>query len=128
MTETLLPEIKDPDARRAIVDTVFTLFARWHLHEINQVRLLGVSSLSELKQYNFPTDEGPVLTRIGNLLAIDRALGKYFSYQPTARDLWVTVAKDELDGETPLAIMLAQGSEGISRVRQLAESLLEKEI
>ena len=128
MTKTLLSEIKDPDARQAIVDTVFALFARWNLHELNQVQLLGVNSVSGLKQYKFPTDEVSVLERMGNLLAIDRALGKYFPYQPTARDLWITIPKDELGGETPLAIMLAQGKEGISRVRQLAESLLENEI
>lgn len=128
MVETLLPEIKDLDARRAIVDAIFALFTRWHLHEINQAQLLGVSSVSELQQYRFPTDEASVLIRMGDLLAIDRALLKYFPYQPTAQDIWITIPKDELGGETPLAIMLSQGSEGISKVRRLAESLQESEI
>ena len=128
MVETLLPEIKDPGARRAIVDAVFALFDRWHLHEINQAQLLDIEKVTELKQYTFPTDDASVLTRMGDLLAIDRALYKYFPYQPTARDLWITLPKDDLDGETPLAIMLAQGSTGISKIRRFAESLLEGEV
>jgi len=128
MVETLLPQIKDPEARRAIVDAIFALFARWHLHEINQAQLLGIGSVSDLKQYKFPTDDAAVLTRMGDLLAIDRALLKYFPYQPTARDLWITIPQDRLDGEVPLAIMLAQGSIGISKVRQFAELLLESEV
>lgn len=126
--ETLLPEIKDPEARRAIVDAIFALFDRWHLHEINQAQLLGLSSISDMKQYEFPADDAVVLTRMGDLLAIDRALLKYFPYQPTARDLWITIPKDSLGGDTPLAIMLSQGSIGISKVRRLAESLLESDI
>ena len=128
MVETLLSGIKDPEARQAIVDAIFALFNRWHLHEINQAQLLGIDGVSALKQYKFPDDDTAVLTRMGDLLAIDRALLKYFPYQPTARDLWVTIAKDKLGGETPLAIMLAQGGEGISKVRRLAESLLESEV
>ncbi|WP_455200127.1 hypothetical protein, partial [Kaarinaea lacus] len=75
-----------------------------------------------------PADDIVVLTRMGDLLAIDRALLKYFPYQPTARDVWVTIPKESLGGETPLAIMLSQGSNGISEVRRLAESLLERDV
>ncbi|WP_455208028.1 hypothetical protein [Kaarinaea lacus] len=126
MTETLLPQLQDPEARQAVVEAVLALFDRWHLHEVNQARLLGVASVSDLKQNKLPADTSGVLRNIGHLLAIDRALSKYFPYEPTARDQWVFVPQKKLADETPLTVMLEQGEEGIRKVRELLEIQLEQ--
>ena len=124
MTDTLLPQLKDPEARAALVEAIFALFERWHVHELNQARLLGVDSVSEIKRNKFPDDASQVLENIGQLLAIDRALFKFFPYEPTARDQWVFVPQSKLGNETPFAIMLEQGLEGIRKVRELLEEKL----
>lgn len=125
MTETLLPQLEEAEARESVLEAVFALFDRWELHELNQARLLGVSQIADLKQNKWPANSADVLRNIGHLLAIDRALMKYFPYEPTSRDLWILVPKKEFADETPLAIMLEDSLAGILKVRELAESLSE---
>ena len=124
MTDTLLPQLEDPEARAALVEVIFALFERWHMHELNQARLLGVDSVPDIKRNKFPEDASRVLEHIGQLLAIDRALLKFFPYEPTARDQWIFVPQPKLENETPLTIMLEQGIEGIRKVRELLEERL----
>jgi hypothetical protein len=124
MTDTLLPQLEDPEARKALVEAIFALFERWHVHELNQARLLGIDSVSDIKNNKFPDDASQVLENIGQLLAIDRALLKFFPYEPTARDQWIFVPQPKLENETPLTIMLEQGIEGIRKVRELLEERL----
>lgn len=126
MTESLLPQLENPETRKALLEAIFALFERWHLHEVNQAQLLGVENLSELKQEKFPEDATSILENTGQLLAIDRALLKFFPYEPTARDQWIFVPRSELGDETPLNVMLEQGTEGIRKVRELAEALLKQ--
>ncbi len=123
MTETLLPQLETPEARRAAVEAVLALFARWRLHEVNQAELLGVAAINKLKSTGIAALDASVLKRAGNLLAIGRALKKNYSYQPVARDQWIMKPQKQLKGETPLAIMLLKGDEGIRIIRELAESL-----
>lgn len=125
MKETLLPQLEEGDARESVLEAVFALFDRWQLHELNQARLLGVSRIADLKQNIWPTNSTEVLINIGHLMAIDRALLKYFPYEPTSRDLWILVPKKELADETPLTVMLEQGTDGIRKIRELAESLVK---
>ena len=94
------------------------------MHELNQARLLGVDSVSDIKRNKFPEDASRVLEHIGQLLAIDRALLKFFPYEPTARDQWIFVPQPKLENETPLTVMLEQGLEGIRKVRELLEERL----
>ena len=125
MTESLLGELQDTEARQAVIDSTLALFKRWQLHEVNQSQLLGVSSISTLKRQSPDKLEMAVFTRMGNILAIDRALQKHFCYEPKNRDNWILQSQEELKGETPLDIMLTQGDKGIRKIKQLAESLSE---
>lgn len=126
MSETLLTQLQDPEARRAVIEVVLTLFEHWQLHEINQAELLGVSNISDLQQDILPSDNSNVFQRIGHLLAIDRALVKYFSYRLKTRNTWILQPHDKLDSEMPLTIMLEQGLEGIKRVSHILESQLAR--
>lgn len=125
MTESLLGELKDPEARQAVIESTLALFNRWQLHEVNQGQLLGVPGISMLKHQPVSDLETSIFTRMGNILAIDRALRKHFPYEPKNRDKWILQPQEKLKGETPLDIMLIQGDKGIRKIKQLAESLSE---
>lgn len=121
MPQTLLPQLEDPEARKAVAEAVMALLARWGLHEVNQARLLGLPTVFELKRKIVDADS-QTMERIGYLLAIDRALLKRFPYEPGKRDRWVFTANEHLDGLTPLSLMLEKQVKGLIVVRALAES------
>ena len=122
MPETRLQELRDPEARQAVIEAASALFKRWELHPVNQAALLGVADMTDLKDAGLLSDGSSVFKRIGHLLAIDRALLKHFPYQATTRDRWVWQELPQLHGLTPMAFMLQEGLEGIKQVRQMLES------
>jgi len=123
MTEIPPSKLNNDEVSESVLDAVFALFDRWQLHELNQAALLGVNRIDELKQNQWPENSSEVLEKIGHLLAIDQALSKYFPYELTSRDLWILVPKKEFADESPLAVMLESGLEGIRKVRIFVESL-----
>lgn len=120
MTDTLLPQLEDPEAREAVAEALMALFARWDLHEVNQAQLLGLSSVYELKR-KMVEASSDTMERAGYLLAVDRALLKQFPAQPGKRDRWIFTRNAKLGGLTPLAVMLEQGVPGIILVKELVE-------
>ena len=122
MTKTLLPELHDKEARQAIAESVLSLLQRWNLHEINQSELLGLPSIVEVYQRKLQTANAETMTRIGHILAIDRALQKRFPHEPARRDQWIFSPNMSLNDETPLSTMLKSGLPGILLVRNLIES------
>lgn len=125
MKDTLLPELKDPDARKAVIEAVLALFARWDVPEMYQASLLGMEIVSKLNRLELPQADSAVFERIGHLLAIERALVIRYPYQYQTRDEWVNCAQQELGYRVPLFIMVNQGLEGIKKVRQVLESVPE---
>jgi len=123
MTEIPPSKLNNDEVSESVLDAVFALFDRWQLHELNQAALLGVNRIDELKQNQWPENSSEVLEKIGHLLAIDQALSKYFPYELTSRDLWILVPKKEFADESPLAVMLESGLEGMRKVRIFVESL-----
>ncbi|MGD8569447.1 MAG: DUF2384 domain-containing protein [Gammaproteobacteria bacterium] len=128
MDDTLLPQLQEPEARHAVIDAVMALFVRWRLHDLNKAQLLGVADIADLKHHRAHKMESTVLARAGHLLAIDRALNRHYAYQPRMCDQWVSRPQEALNGETPLAVMLEQGSRGIRKVRELAEFQLDDSV
>lgn len=121
MAETLLPQLEDPEARKAVAEALMVLFARWGLHEVNQAQLLDLPSVYELKRKI--VDAGSdTMERAGYLLAVDRALLKQFPSQPGKRDRWIFSGNAQLGGLTPLAVMLEKGVPGIILIKKLVES------
>jgi hypothetical protein len=123
MRETLLPQLQDPEARRAVSEVLIALFDRWQLHELNQAQLLGLDNISSLRRDKILPDTPAVLERVGHLLAIDRALLKQYPYRSGYRDRWVTIPSDSFNGESPLQIMLTRGIEGIREIQEHLEYL-----
>lgn len=122
--ETLFTRLHSSETRSAVIDAVLALFTRWRLHDINQAQLLGVGDIGNFKYPNLLNPEPVVLARAGDLLAIDRALNRYYAYQPRVCDRWVSTPQKQLNGATPLAIMLTEGYRGIGKIRELVESQL----
>ena len=44
MSETLLPELNDPEALKALAEVVAALLDQWRVHEVNQAALLKVTN------------------------------------------------------------------------------------
>lgn len=122
MPETWLHLLQDPVARRVVIDATGALFKRWRLHPVNQAELLGLSDMSELEHYTSAAMEPQVFERIGHLLAIDRALQMLYPYQAKLRDQWVWQTQAQLDKQTPMALMLREGMDGIKLIRHILES------
>jgi len=120
MVESLIPQLDSTEAREAVAQAVIALFARWQLHEVNQAQLLGLSSGFNLKSKITEGDTN-TMERVGCLLAIDRALKKHFPSQPATRDRWIFTGNSQLNGVTPLSVMLDKGLPGIVLVKELAQ-------
>ena len=121
MQDTLLPQLEDPEARKAVAEAVLALFNRWNLHEVNQARLLGIPTVIELKRKIVDADTD-TMERIGYLLAIDRALLKHYPLESRERDRWIFTANEHLHGLTPLSVMLEKGIAGLVVVKALIVS------
>ena len=121
MNETLIPELNEPEALKALTEVITALLNRWGLHEVNQAALLNVTDMSRFKLGEpLPKDQA-VLERTGYLLAIDRALKTLHPYTPRSRDRWISTPQAKFDGRSPLQVMLAEGIEGIKEIRRNVE-------
>lgn len=123
--ETLVPELKDPETRKALAEVILAQFKRWDLHEVNQAMLLGLAEMTELRQGEPLPDDSMVLERVGHLLAIDRALSKLYPSQPNSRDRWISTPQPHLGARAPLELMLVGGIQAIKEVRAMVESDVE---
>lgn len=122
MAETLVPEITDAEARKALGEAVRAVLERWGLPEPVQAGLLGLSRMADLTPAEAPLGDHDLWERIGHLLAIVRALRAAYPYRPQFRDRWIAEPHERLGGRTPLEVMLAGGVEGVREVRGVAES------
>ena len=68
MTETLVTELRTPEARTALADALLALFKQWRIHEINQFELLGMQEVKKLQQGVPLPDDVNVLERAGKAL------------------------------------------------------------
>jgi hypothetical protein len=121
MTDTLLPQLEEPEAREAVADAVLALLTRWGLHEVNQARLLALNSVIECKR-KIAAGESTTMERAGYLFAIERALLKRFPSQAQKRNEWIFLRNERLAGLAPLSIMLEKGVPGMILVKKIAET------
>lgn len=119
--KTWLPEVRDPETRRALAESLVDLFRRWQLREADQAALLGLEDVTSLTLGAPLPDTPEALERAGHLLAIGRALKRRYPYQPLLRDRWINEPQAVFMFESPLDIMLSKGGEGIRLVRASLE-------
>lgn len=108
------------EMRSAETNALLRLFQEWHLDTATQAALLGVRDKA-LAGYldGRPLDDDPaLLARARDLLAIHKILRPRFDRRDEAIRAWLRAPADWLDGQTPLAAMLAPDG-GLSRLRAL---------
>ena len=117
MGRTLVSGLHEPEARLALAQALGPLFSAWELEAGTRSALLGLPE-GALPGPDAPLpDEPRVLERAGELLAIGRLLQRLYPYRPERRDRWIAEPEEAFGGRTPLAVMLAEGREGIAKVR-----------
>jgi hypothetical protein len=121
MPDTLLADLEDPVARKALRETVIALFDRWKLSERDRLTLLGPGREPGSAADAVSPGERESMQRIGHLLAIGRALDAKFPDRPELRDRWIATYPVKLHGMRPLDVMLADGLQGMKRVRSLLQ-------
>jgi hypothetical protein len=121
MGESLLSELEDPESRKALRETVLALFDRWNLGERDRAVLLGLSEKPDGTADEVLLTDRQSMERIGQLLAIGRALDAKFRDQPELCDRWIATYPVKLRGVRPLDVMLTDGLTGMEKVRSLLQ-------
>lgn len=118
MPRTLLPEIETPEARLALAEAAFGVLGGWGVAPAQQAALL---KLAAPLAPGAPLPADPVVLECaGHLLGIERALKRRHPDDPAARHAWLMLPAPELDGRSPLRVML-DGVAGFARVRAQLE-------
>lgn len=121
MVRTLLPEIKDQEALKALAESIGGFFDRLGIRQAEQRQLLGMENWAGAATKQLPSDPA-VLQRVGHLLAIDRALQDLDAELPGSASWWMRTPQPMLSGQSPISVMLTQGILGMKKVRAILES------
>lgn len=111
------------EGRAALAKMVMQLFDLWRINTQEQTALLGLSenarmTLARYRKGEPLADNRDLLDRVGNLLAIHRALRILF---PHNRDLvyqWISTPNKAFEGQTPISVIRADGFLGLLIVRR----------
>lgn len=126
-TATSLPQLADEGTRQDLARVLTALFERWDLPTDVQLSLLGLSPESRklLGLYRRGERALPAsrdaLDRAGYLLGMHKALRLLFPENPTLRYGWVRMRNRQLDGRTPLEVMLEEGLVGLARIARFLD-------
>lgn len=126
-TATSLPQLADEGTRQDLARVLTALFERWDLPTDVQLSLLGLSPESRklLGLYRrggrgLPASRD-ALDRAGYLLGMHKALRLLFPENPTLRYGWIRMRNRQLDGRTPLEVMLEEGLVGLARIARFLD-------
>ncbi len=111
------------DERAALASMMMSLLDHWGVDDREKIHLLGLPASTKprsLQGYHhgkaLPHDE-EVMTRVEHLLGISQALSLANPLNEHAAVMWLHRRNRRLDGRTPLATMIDDGLDGITRVR-----------
>lgn len=126
-TATSLPQLADEGTRQDLARVLTALFERWDLPTDVQLSLLGLSpesrkllGLYRRGERGLPASRD-ALDRAGYLLGMHKALRLLFPENPTLRYGWIRMRNRQLDGRTPLEVMLEDGLVGLARIARFLD-------
>ena len=111
------------DEQAALASMMISLLDHWGVGDHEKINLLGLPAATKPRSLQgfhngktLPNDEN-VVTRVEHLLGISQALSLANPLNERAAVMWLHRRNRRLDGRTPLATMIDDGLEGITRVR-----------
>ena len=113
----------------ALTRKVMRVLADWQLEPMDQCALLGLpASLAghqfrQLRLGGSLPDDPDIWTRVALLLRLDNAIHQIFPFSALSANLWVTSPNPRCSNQTPLAVMLVGGLDGIRRIERSADNL-----
>ena len=113
----------DPEERKDLIHTIFTILTNWKLATDIQVVLVGLDSdtksreLTKIKNGKSFPDENDFMQRALEIISISKALHLAFPGNQTLADLWVTTPSYQFNDCAPVEIMLG-GIDGLKEVHQ----------
>ena len=117
MTQPTLDELA------ALASSIISLLDHWGVGDKEKINLLGLPAETKprsLQRFHtgtpLPTDEH-VTTRVEHILGISQALNFANPLNERAGIMWLHRRNKRLNGCTPMATMLDEGLDGITRVR-----------
>jgi hypothetical protein len=113
----------DREARMAVMAMLVDLFDLWRLGPLEQVRLLGLpedaagDTLGRLRGGEPPPDEMAFMVHVENLVAIQDCLRTAYPRAGAMAESWLNRPNRHFGQQSPLAVMLEGGLQGLRRVR-----------
>jgi len=107
------------DLRSAETLALLRLFGAWQLSREEQATLLGIDarSLDGYLDGRPLADDTVLLSRVANLLAINKVLRLRYGERPEFLHEWVRLPNVKLEGRRPLDVMMAS-REGLAAMRR----------
>ncbi len=106
-----------------ITKTVMQVLDGWNLSTEEAVNVLGLSDQTRKRQLDkyrnlkaFPKDE-LIIKRLSHIVGISDALRTTFPRNTNMAEKWLKTQHRRFGNETPLAIILNEGVEGLCKVR-----------
>ncbi len=102
---------------------IIALLDEWGVSAADQVRLLDLPTdirPSRIRQFRHNTplpEDASVMERVEHLAGIADALRTSYPRHPQMGTIWMNRANDRFDGRTPIAVMIADGLDGVVAVR-----------
>lgn len=124
-----MPSRLAEDDKFALTRKVLQVLADWELEPMVQAELLGLpqgqaGQIFRRLRHGAPLpDNREVWTRVALLLRLDNAIHQLFPHCGYAANLWVTSPNPRCSNRTPLAVMLADGLDGIRRIERSVDNL-----
>ena len=111
------------EGRSALARMVTRLFDLWELPVADQAALLGLkpenrSTLARYRRGEPLADNRDLIERVGNLLAIHKALRILFPHDRSSAYGWISTPNARFGGKSALQVMQEQGFIGVAMVRR----------
>lgn len=118
-----MSQLPNQEDRAILAQVIMRLLDEWEIESAQRVTLLGFPedtrprSLARYRSGDALPEDNDVLLRAQYLLEIHHALSTTFPMVDAMAKYWVTTENQFFNDRTPMAVMLEDGLEGMSRIR-----------